>query len=166
VAFALELKSAVSAHNNTLGVYRVAADGTVLDVDIVFAGTLAVAAGQRTVNLGTPGNNEQLGFFLIQDGFDLYGILPDDLSFVMPGTGAPADLDSGVPPVLRSATRGDLTAAPIFHSFATFNPADGVAPGGRDLQIGFEDLPIATGDGDLQDVVIDIRVSLDDRLIL
>ena len=119
-----------------------------------------------------PGNNEKLGFFLIQDGFDLYGNLPDDLSFVMPGTASPADLDSGVPPVLRSATLGNLTVAPIFHSFATFNPGDanqvlsGVAPGGRELQIGFEDLPTAAGDNDFQDVVIGIRVSPDDQLLL
>jgi len=172
VSFTLHLKSAVSAHNNTLGVYRIGADGTLLDVNIVFAGTLDVAENQRTVNLGTPGNNEKLGFFLIQDGFDLYGNLPDDLSFVTPGTASPADLDSGVPPVLRSATLGNLAAAPIFHSFATFNPGDanqalsGVAPGGRELQIGFEDLPSAIGDNDFQDVVIGIVVSLDDRLLL
>ena len=171
VRFALELKSAVSAHNNTLGVYKIAADGTIFDVDIVFANTLDVVSDGRTVGLGVPGNNEKLGFFLIQDGFDLYGNLPDDLSFVMPGTTGPADLASGVPPVLRSATLGDLTTAPIFHSFATFNPADanqvlsGVAPGGRELRIGFEDLPAATGDNDFQDVVIGITALPDDSLM-
>ena len=172
VRFALELRSAVSTHNNTLGAYKVAADGTILDVNIVFSGTLDVGAGGQTVSLGVPGNNEKVGFFLIQDGFDFYGNLPDNLSFVMPGTTNPADLDSGVPPVLRSATLGNLTAAPIFHSFATFNPGDanqvlsGAAPGGRELLIGFEDLPTATGDNDFQDVVISIRVSPDDHLIL
>ena len=171
VRFAVELKSAVSAHSNTLGVYKVAADGTIFDIDIVFANTLDVGAGGRTASLGVPANNEKLGFFLIQDGYDLYGNLPDDLSFVMPGTGRPANLDSGVPPVLHSATLGNLTAAPIFHSFATFNPADapqvlsGVAPGGRELQIGFEDLLTATGDNDFQDVVIGITALPDDSLI-
>ena len=136
----------------------------------MFANTLDVAA--LTVNLGVPGNNEKIGFFLIQDGFDLYGNLPDNLSFVTPGTASPADLDSGVPPVLRSATLGNLTTAPIFHSFATFNPGDanqvlsGVTPGGRELQIGFEDLPSATGDNDFQDVVIGIRTLPDDNLVL
>ncbi len=78
----------------------------------------------------------------------------------------------GVAAVLRSAMLGNLTIAPIFRSFATFNPADAhqvlsdVAPGGREVQIGFEDLPSATGDNDFQDVVIGIRVSLDDRLLL
>lgn len=172
VRFALELKSAVSAHNNTLGVYKVGADGTIFDVNIVFSGTLNVAATGRTVSLGVPGNNEKLGFFLIQDGFDLHGNLPDDLSFVTIGTTAPANLGSGVPPILRSTALGNLTAAPIFHSFATLNPGDanqvlsGVAPGGRELQIGFEDLPTTTGDNDFQDVVIGIRVFPDDQLLV
>jgi serralysin len=171
VRFALELKSAVSAHNNTLGVYTVAADGTIVDVAIIFSGTLDVAGGARTVDLGVPGNGEKLGFFLIQDGFDLYGSLPGSLSFVMPGTTSPADLDSGLPPVLHSAALGNLTGAAIFHSFATFNPADanqvlsGVTPGGLELQVGFEDLPSANGDNDFQDVVIGLRIFPDDQLL-
>jgi hypothetical protein len=172
VRFVLELKSAVSAHNNTLGVYKVAADGTIFDVNIVFSGTLSVPAAARTVSLGVPGNNEKLGFFLIQDGFDHYGNLSDNLSFVTPGTTAPADFGGGVPPILRSTALGSLTAAPIFHSFATLNLGDanqvlsGVEPGGRELQIGFEDLPTTTGDNDFQDIVIGIRVFPDDQLLV
>ena len=45
VRFTLEFKSAVSAYSNALGVYKVATDGTIFDVDIVFANTLNVAAG-------------------------------------------------------------------------------------------------------------------------
>lgn len=37
----------------------------------------------------------------------------------------------------------------------------GVKPGGQELQIGFEDLPNATGDRDFQDVVIGIHVTGD-----
>ena len=90
----------------------------------------------------------------------------------MPGTDTPADLDLGLPPVLHSATLGDLTSATIFHSFATFNPGDanqvlsGVAPGGKELLIGFEDLPSATGDNDFQDVIVGIRTIHDGDLIL
>ena len=68
----------------------------------------------------------EFGFFLIQDGFDRYGNLPDDLSFVAPGTTTAAGLDAGTPPVLHSATHGALTAAPIFHSLATLNPGDAI----------------------------------------
>jgi glucose/arabinose dehydrogenase len=172
IRFTLELKSAVSAHSNTLGLYKVATDGTIFDVEIVFANTLAVPDMARTVDLGVPGNDVRIGFFLIQDGFDLYRGLTGDLSFVTPGSTTPADIDSGVPPALRSATLGVLTGGPIFHSIATLNPADaiqvlsGVTPGGRELQIGFEDLTGTLADNDFQDVVFGIRVSPDDTSVL
>ena len=108
----------------------------------------------------------------IQDGFNKFGALPDNLSFVTPGTGAPSDIDTGIPPVLQSATLGALSGATIFHSLATLNPADalqvlsGVAPGGLELLIGFEDLPSATGDNDFQDVVISVRPLSDGNVIL
>ena len=73
-------------HSNALGVYKVGADGTISNVDIVYANTLNVAPGEMTVSLGTPGNNERIGFFLIQDGFDMFGNLPDNLAFLTPGT--------------------------------------------------------------------------------
>ena len=85
VRFTLDFKSAISAYSNALGVYKVAADGTIFDVNIIFNNTHNVTGAARTVNLGVPGNNEKLGFFLVQDGFDLYGNLPASLSF--PGAG-------------------------------------------------------------------------------
>ena len=69
--------------------------------------------------------------------------------------------------ILTSASLGALTGTQIFHSSANLNPngADqvlsGVKPGGQELQIGFEDLPNATGDRDFQDVVIGIHVTGD-----
>ena len=109
------------------------------------------------------GNNERLGFFLVQDGFDQYGALPDDLSFVARGTGGSANADAGDPVVLQSVRLGQLMAATVFHSFSSLNPdrADqtlsGLLPGGRDLMIGFEDLTKATGDRDYNDVVIGVH---------
>jgi 2',3'-cyclic-nucleotide 2'-phosphodiesterase (5'-nucleotidase family) len=170
VQFSLAMKSAVSEFRNSLGTYTVAADGVISDVRILFANTLG--AGAATVDLGTPAANQKIGFFLIQDGFDVYGSLPNDLSFVAPGTTTLADFDTGLPPALRSATRGQLDGAPIFHAFSTLNPGDanqvlsGVSPGGRELFFGFEDLPVTTGDNDFQDVVFGIRVSTDGLLIV
>ena len=69
--------------------------------------------------------------------------------------------------ILTSTTLGALTRTPIFHSSAALNPGgadqvlSGVRPGGQELQIGFEDLPNATGDRDFQDVVIGIHVTGD-----
>ena len=48
-----------------------------------------MAAGARSVDLGVPGNGERIGFFLIQDGFDAYGDLPDNLSFLSAGNDGP-----------------------------------------------------------------------------
>ena len=161
ISFTASFKSAVSAHSNTLGVYKIAADGSLFDVHVVFANTLAVASG-TAVSLGTPGNGQGIGFFLIQDGFDRYGSLADNLSFVVP--------EAGAPPVLMSATQGALTN--VFHSIAGFNAGrttqvlSGVAPGGRELLIGFEDLTTGAGDNDFQDVVIGVRTNHDGLFVV
>jgi Ca2+-binding RTX toxin-like protein len=173
VRFTLELKSAVSAFHNTLGVYTVAADGTIGGVRVLFDDTLNVADAARTVDLGTPAAGARLGFFLIQDGFDFYGQLPGNLSFVTPGTTTAANFARDTAITLHSTTLGDLVATPIFHSHAGFNSPmgavqvlSGVTPGGREMQIGFEDVSTVNGDNDFQDVVMGIRVSNDGTLIL
>ena len=76
VRYTLELKSAVSSFANTLGFYKVAADGTISDVQVLFANTLNVAAAAKTVDLGVLGNGQHFGFFLIQDGANLFGAPP------------------------------------------------------------------------------------------
>ena len=113
-----------------------------------------------------PGNGERIGFFLIQDGFDTYGDLPDNLSFLAPGTGQAghgrqraADPDERKPgrahrrpglPFLRQPQSERRRPGPVRRQ-----------AGRPELQIGFEDLPSATGDRDFQDVVIGIHVTGD-----
>lgn len=172
VRFSMSFTAAVSMHSNSLGFYKVAADGTIFDVDIVYANTLNVGPGQSIFSLGQPGNNERIGFFLVQDGFDLFGNLPDNLSFLTPGTLAPGNLNNGVPLVLSSATLGLLDSATVFHSFQTLNPGDaiqvlsGVSASGLELLVGFEDLSTATGDNDFQDVVIAIASNANNLFII
>jgi serralysin len=167
VRFTVTLQAAISAFANTLGYYKVATDGTITGVDILFANTKN--PGAATVTLATPGSGEQIGFFLMQNGFNQFGTLPHNLSFVAQDSSA-AHYDAGQPVFLKSATLGLLNAT-IFHSFQNLNPNDaiqvlsGVAPGGRDLQVGFEDLPVATGDNDFQDVVINIHTDRDGVLL-
>lgn len=164
VRFTLDLKSSGSAFHNALGAYRVGADGTISDVHLLFADTRAAAG--RSVDLGTPGSGQAIGFFLIQDSFGRFGALADDIRLVS-ANGAPADLDDGLPPLLLSASRGVLGDATVFHSFATLNTQDaqqvlsGVTPGGRELRMGFEDVLNGIGDNDYQDVVLHIRESND-----
>jgi serralysin len=164
VRFTVRLEAAVSTFSNTLGYYEVAADGTIGGVHVLFANTHN--PGATTVDLGTPGNGERIGFFLIQDGADLFANLPDNLSF-RATTGGTANLNAGLPVVLNSASLGDFNGAAIFHSFQQLNTdhayqmLSGVAPGGKDLQIGFEDVARGTGDDDYQDVVLAIHTSAD-----
>lgn len=166
VRFSATLEAAISAFANTLGWYRVATDGTIFGVDVLYADTLD--PGALTVSLGAPGSGEKIGFFLVQNGFGQFGNLPDDLSFVTQGSLAPADLDAGLPLFLQSASLGVLTGATVFHSFATLNVGDaiqvlsGVAPGGRALEIGFEDVALGTGDNDFQDVVLSVFTDRND----
>jgi hypothetical protein len=170
VHFTVDFESAASGYANSLGAYRVSADGTISDVQILFDNTRDTTSG--SVDLGVPANNVRIGFFLIQDGNGQYGSLPDDLSFRAPDGGAAADLDAGLPPILTSTSLGDLTAVPIFHSFSTLNPDEatqvlsGVSPGGQQLLVGFEDLVSSIGDNDFQDVVISVRVDTDSMFLV
>ncbi len=165
VQFSVTLTGAISAFNNTVGWYKVGSDGTISGVDILFANTRS--PGATTVTLGAPASGEKIGFFLIQDGFGQFGALPDNLSFLNQGSLTPGNADGGLPLVLQSATLGILDAT-VFHSIQGLNPGhanqvlSGTAPGGRVLQVGFEDLPTATGDNDFQDVLLSIFASRDD----
>jgi hypothetical protein len=167
VRYTLELKSAVSSFANTLGFYKIGADGTISDVHVLFANTLNVAAAAKTVDLGVLGNGQHFGFFLIQDGANLSAAPLGTLSFLKAGTGTAANVDNFMPPTLVSSTQGVVDSHPIFHSSASLNPnssvqtLSGVKAGGQELQIGFEDLPMATGDRDYQDVVVGIHATGD-----
>jgi hypothetical protein len=171
VTFTLDFKSAISTYANSFGYYEVAAGGVLGDVHILFANTLNVAMGARTVEL-TPDADTRLGFFLIQDGYNRLGGLPDDLSFRAPGSDDPATLDAGLSPILFSESRGSLDGAVIFHTFSTLNPGDmvqvlsGTSQGGLEMSLGFEDLPSTWGDNDYQDLVISIRTDADGLFVV
>ena len=164
VRFTLTFNEAISAFHNSLGFFEVSADGTIHDARMLFSNTLAATAGQ-TVDLGVPNNNERIGFFLIQDGFDKYGNLPNDLVLLSPSTHLAANLNSSSTPVLLSASQGALTAAQVFYSFDALNPGgapqvlSGMPPGTHTLQLGFEDMQNGKGDNDFQDVVVSIDAS-------
>ncbi len=155
VNFTVTLEAAVAGYHNTVGSYRIAADGTITDVSILFDNAMDSAAVGSTLNLGTPLEGESIAFFLIQDGKRAYDALPDDLSFRWGGD------DTGW--VLHSASAGDLVDAAIFHSIAAFNPdaavqvLSGVQQGSDGFWIGFEDKMGEISDNDYQDVVLTIR---------
>jgi hypothetical protein len=158
VSFTVTLDSAVAAYRNMIGTYRIAADGSITDVSMLFDDVSDTQAIGTTRELGTPGAAQSIGFFLIQDGRSAYDTLVDDLSFRWD--------DGGAAWVLNSASQGDLTDADIFHSVAAFNPGgatqvlSGLQAGSQDLWIGFEDMTGPLSDNDFQDAVLIVRESL------
>ena len=101
----------MSTLRQCLGVYKVAADGTIFDVRYRVRQHAQRVALATTVSLGTPADAERIGFFLIQDGFGTFGNLPDNLAFLTPGTWQPANLNTGVPARPGERARsGALTA--------------------------------------------------------
>ena len=172
--FTFEFKSGVSAHANTLGYYKVASNGTISDVHVLIDNTTNAPAAARTVNLGTLADGQSFAFFLIQDGFDQ---LRQACRTTCPswGRGTSHDGPTSTPAVPTGAAQrdspGSLTGATVFHSIrgpqsraAPIRDLSGVAPGGRELLIGFEDRADAPrGDNDFQDVVVGIRT--DDLLV-
>ena len=165
VQFTMNFNSAVSWFANELGDYQVSPDGTIHDVHILYGDSLAVGSAQQSLNLGTPGVGQRIGFFLVQNGFNVYGALPDDLSFVAQGGSTPSNVNSDTPLVLQSASRGQLTSTQVFHSFAALNPdganqvLSGMMPSGQDLFIGFEDTQLSRSDRDFNDVVVSVHAN-------
>ena len=165
VHFNATLTQAVSSFHNELGVYRIGADGTISNVHILFGDTLN--PGNTNVDLGTPGNGVQIGFFLIQNGANQLGTLPNDLSFVYQSNpGMMANANNAQAIVLDSASLGILNAT-IFHTLSQFNPGSaaqvlsGAAANGHDLVLGFEDTAFNASDKDFQDVVLHIHSNAD-----
>ena len=169
--FQADFVSAVSAFANQLGWYKVGTDGTIKDVHILANDTLDPGMVGKTLDLGTPADGERIGFFLIQKGFTINGNLADDLSFVLPGNGQPANVDFWQAPVLVSASHGTLSNETIFHSFAGLNPnaatqvLSGLQSNGSTFMIGFEDTAFASSDRDYQDVVLAVHLTNADHIV-
>ena len=107
-----------------------------------------MASGARTVDLGTPAEGERVAFFLIQDGFNKFGnAAGQSVVRYARHRGAVRHTTPAFRRSCRARPWAHYSGATIFHSLSTLNPADamqvlsGVAPGGRELLIGFEDLP-------------------------
>ena len=161
VKFTVTLEAAMSSFGNAVGAYRMADNGSTSGVHLLFADTHASGALQTTLQLGTPAGGESIAFFLVQNAAGTFGALPDDLSFTAVGGHL----------VLTSTSLGPLTNVTVFHSVQSLNPngaiqvLSGVTTDGKDLRIGFEDLPNGQGDNDFQDVVLRIHTDRNDVLL-
>ena len=170
---------ATASYSNTLGVYNIASDGTILNVDIAFANVKSFKAGDTaTIDLSEPGTD--FGFFIIADGFTLnksyknLSLDPDNLDFIYHYgqaderlakiTDAAQDValvydDGHKEMVLKGSVwhtseRGESAS---LNSDGKVHVVSGLVNGSLDsLRIGFEDLRDA-GDSDYNDVVFDVE---------
>lgn len=145
--------------DNVLGVYEIAEDGSISNVQILFEHTNAQKGTSVTINDVTDG--AQLGFFVISGGAELVAGMTGSEALTITqvsGTAGNAYGDDA----LHLSIDGVVSDAFIFHSAGTALNADGVAHAisgtigdSDETVIGFED-QFGGGDRDYEDVVISI----------
>lgn len=149
---------AAASFQNVLGAYEVDTDGAIIDARIIVANTKTDKTANAVIDGVEAGH--QVGFFLVQNAADWAASLSpgDEISFV-DSAGASATRSSDE---ARLAVNGSTVDEITFHSIeAGLNPEDvqhalsGVAPGGKVINVGFEDL-VGGGDQDYQDVIFTV----------
>ena len=178
----LTLTGGTAGYNNSLGVYTVAADGTIGDVELVFEQTHSHDPGDTATVPWTGGAGMEFGLFLIIHGGSLNGgyqgfdLDTGTLSFVFDHGGGGeraakvSDAAGDISLVFDDGETQTLLEGPVVHATERGGPttlnADGavhVAAGRIDagtataLRIGFEDMP-GGGDDDFNDVVVDLAI--------
>jgi len=170
-----------AGYANTVGVYTVAADGTIGNVSLAFQDAQALNPGDMA-SVTLPGSGDDFGLFLIIHGARLNGgyqgldFETGTLSFIHDFGGAGertakitdsgADLslvfDDGETqtvlqgPVVHSTERG---GSALLNADGTVHVAAGRLSAEKDttLRVGFEDLP-GGGDSDFSDVIVDVEI--------
>ena len=170
-----------AGYANTVGVYTVAADGTIGPVSVAFQNAQALSPGDMA-NVAVPGSGSDFGLFLIvhgarlNSGYQGLDFETGTLSFVhdLDGAGERAAkiTDSGTDlslvfddgetqtvlqgPVVHSTERGGAT---VLNADNTVHVAAGRLSAGNEttLRVGFEDLP-GGGDSDFNDVIVDVEI--------
>ncbi|MEM1427886.1 MAG: DUF4347 domain-containing protein [Pseudomonadota bacterium] len=152
----LTFQESTAALDNAIGTYVVAPDGSIGDVQVIFANTNATAAGTR-VALDPLDAGEFLGVFLISGGAALEET--STLRFES-GTGS-ANAFADIPPVLLIDDRE--VENDVFHAFSGLNENgnrmvwSGYDSASGGLTLGFEDLALPASDRDYNDVLIGIE---------
>lgn len=126
----VDFQGASTSDANILGAYRIAPDGTIRDIEIVFADTSDNALVTDDVDLNVVAG-ERLGFFVVSDGADL-----NDFAALGPGSfaflaqdGSAATINTIAPRLVFVGTNGATTNIlfedGIFHSAASGLNPDG-----------------------------------------
>jgi serralysin len=181
-----------AGYRNALGVYTIAADGTIESPQLLWTNASAEGSGgslqpgESSVDLGTLPAGSKLGFFVVADGYSsnhaLFNSLHPSGHFEFRAAdGSAANIGDGAPPsLIWVAANGHETAVSgnVYHTAATgdalgLNPdglqhaVSGVGDdaGAGALLIGFEDL-FNGGDRDYQDIVFSVDIGADNANLL
>ena len=181
-----------AGYQNALGMYRIAADGTITGVDILFANASLhgsggnLVAGHSSMNVGLEAG-DRLGFFVVPNGFaqrNMAKLLADEggsFKFVS-RDGSPANVDGkGEVFLVHVAANGKETLITsqygnsVFHSLTGANNAlngdhishvtSEVDVASGTVTIGFEDL-WKGGDKDFDDSVFEINIGVTNAALL
>jgi Ca2+-binding RTX toxin-like protein len=181
----ITFRNGFAGYNNTLGVYRIAADGTIQDAQILFANVKTAGLNiAHTIDLPVDDGGGEFAFFIIANGNDVnngYSGLDitgnGNVSFVydygQAGERAAVSTDNGsrVSIVYNDGVTERVLSGP---HYSTTERDESVAIN-RDnkihnvsglldvnnhdvLRIGFEDLP-SLGDADYEDVLFDLNIN-------
>lgn len=181
-----------AGYQNALGMYRIAADGTITGVDIIFANASLVGsggslvAGQSSVGVNLEAG-DRLGFFVVPNGYaqrNMAKLLADEggsFKFVN-RDGTPANVDGGGEVFLvHIGKNGKETLISSQYGNSVFHSLEG-ANGGLNgdhishvvgevdvasgtVRIGFEDL-WRGGDRDFDDSVFEVNVGVTNAALL
>ncbi len=143
--FTITLDRATSGYDNAIGAYVRNADGSITDVQILFADAQAAGIGATTTLSNIP-DDGTLEFFFIQDAAADAATLGADLSIGADGVLLDGGTDTGLTTYF---SEGGLNSDGVEHFLS------GAIDGGGEIRVGIEDL---TGGGDLdyQDMVFTV----------
>jgi len=160
IRFEVELRDlGYAGYNNVVGVYEVGANGSIQDIQILFAN--ANQGAGTSVALNTVEEGHELGFFIVQNGaWEMTDVTnADSFKFVTQNgvTGSATGNET-----LYLSVNGEMIDANVLHSFDKDLNIDnqvhvlsGAEDNGRVMTIGFEDLT-GLGDSDFEDVGLTI----------
>ena len=181
-----------AGYKNALGMYKIAADGSISGVQILFANASMkgsggdLVAGVSSVDVGVKGG-EKLGFFVVPDGFSQRGmadLLSDkSASFKFVGAdGKPGNVNGGSElKLVQTNAKGVDTVVKSAYGTSIFHSADNGSAGlngdglahahgtvdnvNGTVKIGFEDLKWG-GDKDYDDSVFTVSLGVTNTSLL
>ncbi|MEM7778558.1 MAG: calcium-binding protein [Pseudomonadota bacterium] len=177
-----------AGYRNVLGVYKIADDGTVYDVEVLFENASlkgsggSLVGGESSVELELS-EGDQLGFFVVPNGYSQRGmkdvLTTENVTYkLVDSNGDPANATSGESMTLVQVdAEGNETpiksqyGTEIFHSVTEPNSDDiahahaSVDTQSGTVKIGFEDL-LGGGDNDFDDSIFQIDIGVTNAALL